>query len=220
MTAARRSPVHSASSSQERISKPKLLLVEGREDLIVFRELCEYWGFEDIQIIKMEGITNLRARLKVLVRDSGFQDLRTLGIARDADDDARRAFQSVRDALADIPSFGTALPTRAGVRSGSSPTTAVFIAPDNEDPGNLETMLNRTRAGDMIDGCIDEYFECLSKRAGFDRLGSRRDKARAHARIATSSNPARSVGHSVRASGLWDLDHESLEPVKAFLSSL
>ena len=220
MTAARRSPVHSTSSSQERISKPKLLLVEGREDLIVFRELSEHWGLEDIQIMEMEGITNLRARLRVLVRDSGFRDLQTLGIARDADDDARRAFQSVRDALAEIPSLRTALPTSAGVRSGSRPATAVFIAPDNAAPGNLETMLNRTRAGDKVDRCIDEYFDCLGEQAGFDLSGGHLDKARAHARIAASSNPARSVGHSVRASGVWDLDHESLAPARTFLSSL
>ena len=45
----------------------------------MFRELSEHWGLEDIQIMEMEGITNLRARLRVLVRDSGFRDLQTLG---------------------------------------------------------------------------------------------------------------------------------------------
>lgn len=170
--------------------------------------------------MEMEGVRNLRARLNVLVRDPGFRDLRTLGIARDADDDARNAFRSVRTALAGCPPLKAGLPSQPGERGAGNPATAVFIVPDNADPGNLETILNRTMADDSIDSCIDELIDCLRQQAGFDLSGGRLDKARAHARIAASSNPARSVGHSVRATGVWDLDHESLEPVKAFLSGL
>lgn len=220
MVAGKRPPAQSTSSRQESIRKPKLLLVEGKEDRVVFRELCDHWGFEDIQIMEMEGISNLHARLNVLVRDSGFQDLQALGIARDADDDAQKAFQSVRTALSNCPPLRTVLPSKAGVRGAGRPATAVFIVPDNTNPGNLETMLNTTKAGDPVDTCIDEFFDCLSQQAGINTTGGRLDKARAHARIAASSNPARSVGHSVRASGVWDLDHESLVPAKTFLSGL
>ena len=210
----------STSSHRQSIHKPKLLLVEGREDLAVFENLCDHWGFKDIQLMEMEGVENLRARLDVLVRDPGFRDLRTLGIARDADANAQDAFRSVRNALARCPPLKAGLPSRPGARGAGNPATVVFIVPDNADPGNLETMLNRTKADDSIDICIDEFFDCLRRQAGFDLLGGRLDKARAHARIAASSNPARSVGHSVRATGVWDLDHESLAPVKAFLSVL
>lgn len=210
----------STSLHQQSIHKPKLLLVEGREDLAVFRELRDHSGIEDVQIMEMEGINNLRARLDVLVRDHGFRDLQVLAIARDADDNAQSAFQSVRSALAGCPPLSTGLPSRAGARGAGKPVTSVFIVPDNVSRGNLETMLNGTRAGDTIDRCIDEYFDCLGEQAGFDLSGGRLDKARAHARIAASSNPARSVGHSVRASGVWDLEHESLEPIRTFLSEL
>lgn len=209
-----------SSLEQESIHKPKLLLVEGREDLAVFQGLCDHWGLEDIQIMEMEGIKNLGARLDVLVRDPGFRTLRTLAVARDADDDAQRAFQSVRDALSKCPPLKTALPAKAGASVGDRPATAVFIVPDNTSLGNLETMLNETKAGDPIDACIDEFFACLGREAGIKLSGGRLDKARAHARIAASSNPARSVGHSLRASGMWDLDHEALTPAKTFLSGL
>jgi len=144
----RQPATQSRSLEQQSIHKPKLLLVEGREDLAVFQGLCGHWGLEDIQIMDMEGIKNLRARLDVLVRDPGFQTLRTLAIARDADDDAQRAFQSVRDALSKCPPLKTALPSKAGASVGDRPATAVFIVPDNTSPGNLETMLNGTKAGD------------------------------------------------------------------------
>lgn len=224
MTARRMRTAEGSSLEQESIHRPKLLLVEGREDLAVFQGLCDglcdHWGLEDIQIMEMAGIKNLRARLDVLVRDPGFRTLRTLAIARDADDDAQGAFQSVRDALSKFPPLKTALPSKAGASVGDRPAAAVFIVPDNTSTGNLETMLNGTKAGDPIDACVAEYFACLERDAGFKLSGGRLDKARAHARIAASSNPARSVGHSVRASGVWDLDHESLAPVKAFLSAL
>jgi hypothetical protein len=120
----------------------------------------------------------------------------------------------------DVRRSRVGLPSQPGARGSGNPATVVFIVPDNADPGNLETMLNRTKADDSIDSCIAEFFDCLRRQAGVDLPGGRLDKARAHARIAASSNPARSVGHSVRATGVWDLDHESLEPVKAFLSGL
>ncbi|MDE0269159.1 MAG: hypothetical protein OXI96_09065 [Acidimicrobiaceae bacterium] len=220
MTAGKQPATQSTSSNRKNIHKSKLLIVEGKEDRLVFKELCDHWGLEDIQIVEMEGIENLRARLEVLVRDPGFRSLRTLGITRDADKNAQNAFQSVRNVLTDFPQFRTKLPSRAGVRNRGHPATAVFIVPDNESPGNLETMLNRTKSGDSISICIEEYFNCLSQQTGFSLSGSRLDKARAHARVAASSNPARSVGHSVRASGVWDLDHESLTPFRTFLSKL
>jgi len=207
-------------SGPERIYEPKLLLVEGREDRLVFKELCEYWGIEGIQIMQMEGITNLRARLNVLVRDPEFRNLQTLAIVRDADDDAQRAFQSVRNALSKCPPVKTNLPSKAGVNGGNRPITTVFIVPDNESPGNLETMLNKTKAGDSIAACIDEFFGCLGRETDVKLSERHQDKARAYARIAASSNPARSIGHSVQASGVWNLNHESLAPVKAFLSEL
>ena len=213
-------PARPSQGYQESIRESRLLLVEGREDVRVFEELSTHWGFSGIQIIDMEGITNLRRQLSVLVRDPGFQNLRTLGIARDADNDSQNAFASVRDALAAVPSLRVGLPTRPGVRGTGRPATVVLIVPDNASPGNLESMLNRTKSGDAIEGCIDGYFACLSELAGVKPAGARLDKARAYARIAASSNPARSVGHSVRATGVWDLDHESLNPVKEFLAQL
>lgn len=65
---------------QESIREPNLLLVEGKEDRLVFNELRNHWGLADIQIIEMEGIRNLNRRLNVLVRDPGFGNLRTLGV--------------------------------------------------------------------------------------------------------------------------------------------
>ncbi|MCY4279490.1 MAG: hypothetical protein OXC59_02100 [Acidimicrobiaceae bacterium] len=214
-------PIEQSSRSENKsIHKLKLLLVEGREDSAVFKELCHHWGIVDIQIMEMKGIDNLHARLEVLVRDPGFRALRSLAIARDADTDAQRAFQSVRDALSKCQPFKTRLPSKAGERSRNYPATSVFIVPDNLSSGNLETMLNRTKEGDATDACIDAFFDCLGREADFQLSGGRLDKARAYARIAASSNPARSVGHSVQASGIWNLNHESLVPVQKFLSGL
>jgi len=220
MTTGEISADQNSHSGPERIHKPKLLLVEGREDQKVFKELCAHWSIEGIQIVQMEGIKNLKARLEVLVRDPSFRNLRTLAIARDADNNAQNAFQSVRDALSKCPPLQKSLPSKSGVRGEGRPAITVFVAPDNTSPGNLETMLNKTKAGDSIAACIDEFFGCLGRETDVKLSGRHQDKARAYARIAASSNPARSIGHSVQASGVWDLNHESLAPVKAFLSEL
>ena len=92
MVSAQQSTSQHSSGYNRRIHKPKLLLVEGKEDLTVFGELRDHWGLANIQIMEMGGITQLRARLGVLVRDPGFPNLQALGIARDADHNVQSAF--------------------------------------------------------------------------------------------------------------------------------
>lgn len=215
--------VEIASGSQTVIDKPRLLLVEGKNDKAAFEAFIDHWGFEGIQIVEMEGIDKLYNQLELLVSTPGFKNLQTLGIVCDADNNAQDRFQSVRntlDRLAHRKQINVRPPAKAGTRGKGCPPVAVFIAPDNTDPGNLETMLNRTKEGDKIDECIDSYFDCLEQRTETSVKGALRDKARAQARIAVSSKPDRPVGRSVQASGVWDLAHHSLGPVKNFLSLL
>ena len=81
------------------IEKPKLLLVEGIDEVRLFGALAKHIGAEDVQIRDYRGKDNLRLFLQVLPRVPGYSELKSIGVARDADENSDNAARSVRDAL-------------------------------------------------------------------------------------------------------------------------
>ena len=156
----------------------------------------------------------LRKFLKAFVKMPDFGIVRSIGIARDAEQDEKAALRSVRSSLgnAELP-----MPTDVGVQSAGSPTVRVLILPGGGDPGMLETLLCRTFVNQGVNRCIDEFFACASALPGVSIC--RPDKARARAYLTTTKNPHHSVGAAAK-SGVWDLDHAAFNDVRAFLASL
>ena len=82
----------------------------------------------------------------------------------------------------------------------------------------LETLLCDTFAGTPENTCADAFFNCVSEtRQGW--TAKRPDKARAQVFITTQPEPHVSIGVAAKKEH-WDLDHEVLEPVRAFLQSV
>lgn len=81
-----------------RVEQARLVVVEGKDEEFFFSALLEHLGLSGVQIVPIGGKSKLRENLKALVRLPGFrQKVTHVGIVRDADDDARAAFQSLRD---------------------------------------------------------------------------------------------------------------------------
>jgi len=121
----------------ERIVSPKLLVVEGEEERLFFSALARYMNLSDIQILPIGGKTVLRGSLKALKESSGFEEVTSIGVVRDADDDPKGAFQSVRDALR---SAGLPFPDEPLVPTKSGPRVVVLILPGGDERGSLETL--------------------------------------------------------------------------------
>ena len=165
----------------------------------------------------------MRESLETLAGLTGFGTVKRVGIVRDADDSASRAFQSVQTSLrnanqailkgmhAEFP-----VPDRPEECSGDGLSLSVLILPGGGDDGMLETLLCKTFAGTDVECCINEFLRCAEK------LGSpirRRDKSRAHAWLATQQDPHVSVGYAA-SKGYWKFDHEALAGVRRFLMAL
>jgi hypothetical protein len=200
-----------------RIMKPKLLLVEGRDDEEFFRAMLAELGINDIQVAGIGGKTKLRVNLKVLkMTDPSFSGLISLGIARDADTDAKSAFQSVQDALKNA---GLSCPNKPMHVTTGSPRVSVMIVPPNEDIGELESLCIGAVDSDSAMYCVDQYFECL------DANGSGRpekDFVKAKVRVFLSSrreDPTLTVGIAAQK-GYWPFNAAVFESVKEFLKSL
>ena len=201
-------------AKQERIERPKQLLVEGNDDKNFFEAFVEHLSLPEIQIWEFGGKDEFRSFLSGFVSMSGFNSVTSLGIIRDADGPAQSALQSIQGSLrnANLP-----VPTRANERQSGNPDVSVLILPDESSAGMLETLLCRTFEGSEVDRCIDDFFTCAEASPNVSITNP--DKARAFAYLTTKPNPHHSVGVAARQ-GVWNLDHEAFDEVRDFLKAL
>lgn len=191
------------------------LLVEGNDPRNFFEALVRHMERDDIQVRNFGGVNELRGFLSAFVAMPGFgETVRSLGIVRDAEADARGAFQSVQSRLRNA---GLPVPDAIDQRAEGPPSVSALILPGDGRPGMLETLLCETFAGSAEDDCVTEFLDCASELPGASV--TRPDKARAHAWLATQPEPHFSVGYAAQR-GYWDLDHPTLGGVRDFLRSL
>ncbi len=81
------------------ITKPKLLLVEGKDEVELFEKLLVDLGLMGIDIRDIMGKTKYRKHIEALPRLSGFGEVTSVGIVTDADKQPKGAFDSICDAL-------------------------------------------------------------------------------------------------------------------------
>lgn len=198
------------------ITKEALLLVEGKDPLNFFEALCNHLSLSrQLQIMNFGGVGELRGFLAGLRGRSGFRNVKSIGIIRDAEKDAAAAFQSVQAGLRRID---LEVPNEPEQCSGTQPAVGIMILPGQGRKGMLETMLCET----FVDGpechCIDAFFRCVQKQCPGANIKNP-DKARARAFLATKPDSYPSVGIAARK-GYWPLDHEVLEPARTFLKSV
>ena len=196
----------------------RLLLVEGRDEVNLFDALIRHrFGEErrsEIQVVDAGGRDRFPGNLNAIALASRNVRVRAVGAVRDADDDAGGAFRSVCGHLSNA---GYAPPTVHGGFSGATPAVGVFIVPDGDAPGAIETLCRRSREGDAASGCVEDYMSCLDGR-GAMRSGNR-DKTFAHAYLAATDDPVARVGEGA-LQGAWDFDSDAFADLSAFLREL
>ena len=198
-----------------RINQKIQLLVEGNDERNFFGAMLRHLNMDGVQIQNFRGVNNLREFLRTFSDTDPFRDtVESVGVVRDAEISAEDAFRSVQGALRNA---GLDVPNAPGVKTGGAPSVSALILPDNQSGGMLETLLCRTFENTPLDGCIDDFFDCVRERAGTQP--HRPEKSRAHAYIATRDAPHLSVGVAAQR-GYWNLDHAAFDGVRLFLQSL
>jgi len=145
------------------ITKPKLLFVEGRDEVHFFTKLAADLGLsDDIQIEELGGKAKPSAGIDAWMTAPGHEIITSVGVIIDADGDPSAAFQSVCRALEEV---GLPRPTAVeqAVSDGNH-QVVVMILPDGVKEGMLEDLCLESVADDPAMLCVDEYFECLEGR--------------------------------------------------------
>lgn len=175
------------------IGSPYLLLVEGIEEVRFWAALLKVHSRNDIQTLAAAGKTRLATELSTIVQTPGFDDVRWLGVAQDADDNSGAAFDRIRSALR---AASLSVPNRPWEQIGSSPEVVAFVLPDGQNTGDVETLVWQAVQGEPAVPCVNAYFECLRTVGMLPRQLS---KARIHAYLASLNRPDQRLGEAAEA---------------------
>jgi hypothetical protein len=197
-----------------RIEKPKLLIVEGKDEESFLGALTTHLGLSDIQVVEVAGKKNIRPALKAIVKEPPFSQVEALGVVRDADTDPSAAFRSVKAALTAV---GLPSPKKPLQSVKGRPRVNVMILPSSDRKGALEDLCLDAVADDPANNCVDEYFDCLHQKD----LVSIKELPKAKVRVFLSSreDPTLPLGLAAMK-GYWPFDHEAFRPLRQFLMSL
>ncbi len=198
------------------IQSPKQLLVEGRDAEAFFHPFLESMGVSGVQIQNYGGIDELAPFLKQFVLSPQYRHLPvvSIGIIRDAERNPQDAFRSVCSALRGA---GLPVPSKPLALAAGLPQTCVYILPDEESQGMIETLLLRAVSDDPAFECVDEYLECVVQATGVEPRP--RDKARFLTFLASRPNIKPLTGYAARA-GYLNFSSPAYDRLKEFIRSL
>ncbi len=209
-------PMDTAEQSWD-IRSDWLLLVEGKDEENLFEALSKHCFNNETGIqVKEAGGVNKFPRIIKAIRNKARTrpTLKSIGVVRDADEDADSAFRSVCAALhnADFKA-----PARHGEFSDGSPAIGVFIVPDGKSKGAIEKLCRRSVEDQDAARCVNEYLECLERHDAMRSCNI--DKSFAHAYLASSPEPMARVGEGA-LQGAWDFDSPAFAQISQFIRAL
>ncbi len=187
-----------------RDNSPNWLLVEGEEDKRVIPELMEKngipWkkGEEPVYIRECSGYQNIDTILiSTVLQKSG---LKALGIVIDADDQFNNRWTSLRNAcLESIPDLPQELLKTGLIHRTNGINFGIWIMPDNEARGMLETFLSyliRDESNPLWQYAKEVATEAQNKGAKF--INSHFDKASIYSWLAWQNPPGRQLHDAVK----------------------
>jgi len=200
-------------ATTQSISQPKLLIGEGAEEVRFFNAMLSHLKLGDIRVEEYGGKRKLSRYLQELVIRPSYREVISIGITRDADDNASSAFQSICGVLTNI---GLAAPAATEVFVGDRPKVGIFILPNGRNAGMLEDLCRDAIQAYPDMQCVDEYFKCIHQKA--NRQPNNPAKARVHAWLASQVEPDRRLGEAAE-SGYWPWNSPAFDSLKQFLRS-
>jgi hypothetical protein len=196
------------------LDKPKLLIGEGKDEVLIFSALLNYLGIDDVNVEDYGGKDKLPAYLEVLRLRPGFGDLQSLGVTRDADSNPLGAFASISNHLRQREFVTPAAP---GIMEAGIPRVGIIILPGGQQPGMLENLVLEALRPDRMTNCIDQYFQCVAAVRGRELI--QMSKARVHAWLAAQDPPDMRLGIAAQK-GLIPWNSPSFDQLRNFLTAL
>ena len=205
------------------MTNKRILLVEGKDDEHVLKHICGTRGVSCLdEVVPHGNDTQLLQSIPVRLRaTSGKGDV--VGVVVDADRNVNSRWQSIRNGLDQVGYQNVPLrPKPNGTileppRETLLPRTGIWIMPDNQAPGSLETFLRSLvpQPNPLYDHAED------SVRAIPIQLFSQSDEIKAviHTWLAWQKEPGRPFGTAIKA-GFLDPNVQQVDSLVAWLKRL
>ena len=198
-----------------KIIHPHVLLVEGYDDVDFFAALLSRMAVADVQLIQMEGKSNLRDRVGATAMAPNFAaSVVAVGVVRDANGDPDAAADSIRGAL---EAAGLPAPREAMLVEDGRPRVIYTLFPKQAATGMLEDLCLESVGEDEAMECVDDYFRCLDAAGGPRRKNE--SKARLQAFLASREESGKRLGIAALA-GYFPWNHSAFDEMKQFVNSL
>lgn len=207
---------------------PKKLIVEGEQDKRVIPELIEANGIPGrkkeigIKVPYIESYGNDEfIDADVISTELKASGLTTLGLIVDADDNLSARWDSIRNAcLKSIPDFPEQLPETGLIHSIGGIKFGVWIMPDNQKCGMLETFLAY-----MIPDESEPFWQYAqdvvteAKRRGAPFIDAHFDKANIYTWLGWQNPPGRQL-HNAIMERILNPQHPQAQPFMTWFKNL
>jgi hypothetical protein len=198
------------------IQREKLLLVEGVDDKDFFIELFKKIDISDVHILTVDGKGNFATFLQIIANMERFDAVKAIGLIRDADTNAKGAFESLSNSIKKIQLQPP--PQVNSFRSQSGVNVGIFIMPRKFEDGMLEDLCLESVQQHGIMPCIDNFVDCISKKLLENEQPKHLSKLKAHIFLSSMPNLVNTVGLGAKK-GYWNFDHPCMDELKAFLNN-
>ncbi len=209
------------------IDKTKLVLAEGREAQGFIEWLCkECRKTNDVQVMNFGGNSELRLFIQNLINMDGYDEVESIVIVRDAEENAQSAIDSIKSALGNDKLGNDKLPVPCKPftfqsESGKNTAYMIFSDPSESSRGTLEDLCLAMVKDQPVFECIDSFFECVNEKieSGTELTHLHKRKVRCYLSTANLNCVGANIGEAAER-GAWNIDHQALLPFKQIIAGL
>ena len=194
------------------------LWVEGSHDEHFFKKLLAHIGFKDVHIFNTNGKDNFSNCFGRLCKQDT-EIIKRICFVQDADKNpAKSAFDSICHYLKkDESPFP--VPEEISDMTEGNPKCGIFIMPDNESKGTIESLCLKSIKDKEIFKSIEQYLDAVEENDAKMYRKLNLPKSQILAYLAGKHPYSYSVGLGTQQ-GHFDLDHPCFDKLKDFLKRL
>ena len=200
-------------TSNGRQDRPLLIFVEGTDDAHFVDVVLQDLGADPrhVGIIIVEGTPKFPNSIAMFKKSRNYRNAKGVALIRDADDDFAVAISDSNKIF--LKEFELQV-NHAQISSSDIFSVGLFVLPGNEEVGDLEKLCLATVAGTQLEIDAENYINKVQQSGILNKIYKRK------AQVFLAGKPddvCRGAGMGFKK-GFFDKNHESLFPLKEFLS--
>jgi len=183
-------------------------------------------------ILLVEGKGNFKNFLQALSKDRNFCNIKKMAFVRDADEDAKSAFHSIKYNIKDAVKESEVYDSIAGwysklelsnsnnVISIDDIRLGIYIMPDNKNNGTLEDLCIEYIKSDPVKDCVFKYIDCIEcclKKSGKNLKN--KSKSMVYSYLSSKMADSPSIGVAAQQS-IFDFSNSCFYGIKDFLEKM